>query len=49
MAKRCVSFGFSSLRSENQTVDTVSQQLKMSHGLALMGHQNITRHHDTII
>ena len=44
MAERFVSFG-SSLRSENQNFHTF--QLKMCHGLALMGHQNLLGHPET--
>jgi hypothetical protein len=39
-----VSFG-SGLKSENKTFDTC--QLKMCHGLALMGHQILLGHHHT--
>jgi hypothetical protein len=45
MTERCVSFGSSSLRSENQNFHRF--QLKMCHGLGLMGHLNLIRHHDT--
>jgi hypothetical protein len=44
MAASNVSFG-SSLGSEIQPFDT--SQLKMYHCLALMGHQNISGHHNT--
>jgi hypothetical protein len=38
------------VREYQQTFDTISQQLKeICHGLALMGHQNLTGHHDTIL
>jgi hypothetical protein len=44
MAVSSVSLG-SGLRSVNQTFDT--SQLKMCHGLALLGHQNLLGHHET--